>query len=207
MSFFRPHKSKPRQFNYIPRHYDPVKEERELRRKELHGTSTEDDYEDYVPGKYIRTQREAREIARESENKSSTVSKMRNMMIIGGVIVLFALIIMPRIVNFAEMAKEENKAKEAERRRQVAIIEEYENIKGIDNAQELMMSMDDKEAWQRRTNIDGDELIRRQQLEFQVFDIITTEMEGQEQSVIDAALEEALKSPEEWLQKRVAKGN
>lgn len=207
MSFFRPHKSKPRQFNYIPRHYDPVKEERELRRKELHGTSTEDDYEDYVPGKYIRTQREAREIARESENKSSTVSKMRNMMIIGGIVVIFALIIMPRIVNFAEMAKEENKAKEAERRRQVVTIEEYNNIKGIDNAQELMMLKDDMDAWQRRTNIEGDELIRKQQLEFQVFDIITTEMEGQEQSVIDAALEEALKNPEEWLQKRAAKGN
>ena len=63
MSFFRPHKTKPRQFNYIPRHYDPVKEERDRRRRELHGTSTQDDQE-YTPGKYIRTQREARDASR-----------------------------------------------------------------------------------------------------------------------------------------------
>ena len=51
MSIFRPHKTKPRQFNYIPRYYDPVKEERNLRRKQLHGTSSESDGEEYVPGK------------------------------------------------------------------------------------------------------------------------------------------------------------
>ena len=63
MSFFRPHKSKPRQFNYIPRYYDPVKEERDRRRRELHGTSSADE-EPYAPGKYIRTQREARDASR-----------------------------------------------------------------------------------------------------------------------------------------------
>ena len=51
MSIFRPHKTKPRQFNYIPRYYDPVKEERNLRRKQLHGTSSESDNEEYDPGK------------------------------------------------------------------------------------------------------------------------------------------------------------
>ena len=76
MSIFRPHKSKPRQFNYIPRYYDPVKEERNLRRKQLHGTSSESDNEEYVPGKYVRTQREAREATR-NERGSEGMSKIR----------------------------------------------------------------------------------------------------------------------------------
>ena len=64
MSFFRPHKRHPRQFNYVPRYYDPVKEERDRRRRELHGTSSATDDEEYAPGKYIRTQREARDASR-----------------------------------------------------------------------------------------------------------------------------------------------
>ena len=54
MSIFRPHKTKPRQFNYTPRFYDPVKEAFDQRRRELHGTSSETDDLPYSPGDYLR---------------------------------------------------------------------------------------------------------------------------------------------------------
>ena len=106
MSFFRPHKSKPRQFNYIPRHYDPVKEEREQRRKELHGTSSMDDEEEYTPGKYIRTQREAREASRGNDSGMSG-KRIRNLTIIALILGIFGLMVVPRFVKLAEKAKEE----------------------------------------------------------------------------------------------------
>ena len=109
MSIFRPHKTKPRQFNYIPRYYDPVKEERNLRRKQLHGTSTESDNEEYVPGKYVRTQREAREIARE-ERGSEGLSKIRGLIVVTVVIALGVMWLMPHIMNFVIAANEEKMA-------------------------------------------------------------------------------------------------
>lgn len=100
MSFFRPHKSKPRQFNYIPRHYDPVKEERDRRRKELHGTSAMDD-EPYTPGKYIRTQREARDAAGGDRSSFTGVGRI----LIIGVLMLVAIrFFLPHFVSFAERA-------------------------------------------------------------------------------------------------------
>lgn len=151
MSFFKPHKSKPRQFTYIPRHYDAVKEEREQRRKELHGTSSEDDAVEYTPGRYIRTQREARDVARENEANSST-PRIRNMVLMMIIIVLFALIIVPRFVKFFDMARVEKETKQAEMReqqRRMQITEELEGIDGIDNPKELMQALDEKDAWQR----------------------------------------------------------
>ena len=59
MGLFSPPKKRPNQFNYIPRYYDPEKERREARRRELRGESSGDDTP-YTPGKYIRTVREAR---------------------------------------------------------------------------------------------------------------------------------------------------
>lgn len=103
MSFFRPHKTKPRQFNYIPRHYDPVKEERDRRRRELHGTSTEDD-EAYTPGKYIRTQREARDASRGERTGYEGLGRIA---VIGIVMVLAMLVFIPRFMRFAERANEE----------------------------------------------------------------------------------------------------
>ena len=91
MSIFRPHKSKPRQFNYIPRFYDPVKEQREQRRRELHGTSSSDDDMPYTPGRYIRTQREAREVARE-ESSGAAMSRMR-LLILAVVLVVVAMML------------------------------------------------------------------------------------------------------------------
>ena len=103
MSFFRPHKTKPRQFNYIPRHYDPVKEERDRRRRELHGTSTQDDQE-YTPGKYIRTQREARDASRGERTGYEGLGRIAAIAI---VMVLAMLIFIPRFMRFVERANEE----------------------------------------------------------------------------------------------------
>ncbi len=109
MSIFRPHKTKPRQFNYIPRYYDPVKEERNLRRKQLHGTSSESDNEEYVPGRYVRTQREAREATR-SERGSEGMSKIRGLVVVTVVIALGIMWLLPRIMNFVIAANEEKMA-------------------------------------------------------------------------------------------------
>ena len=103
MSFFRPHKRNPRQFNYIPRYYDPVKEERDRRRRELHGTSAQDD-EPYTPGKYIRTQREARDASRGENN---AMAGMVRLLLIAVVLGFAMLIFLPRFVRFAERAQEE----------------------------------------------------------------------------------------------------
>ena len=109
MSIFRPTKTKPRQFNYFPRYYDPVKEERNQRRKILHGTSSESDNEEYTPGKYVRTQREARDAARESA-RSAGGSKLRGLVIITAAIALGMLWLLPRIMDFVVAASEEKEA-------------------------------------------------------------------------------------------------
>ena len=108
MSIFRPHKTKPRQFNYIPRYYDPVLNERNERRKQLHGTSKENDDQEYTPGKYIRTQREARDASRESE-RGAGLSKLRGLVIIAIVIGLGMLWLLPRIMDFVIMADAEKR--------------------------------------------------------------------------------------------------
>lgn len=201
MSFFRPHKTKPRQFNYIPRHYDPVKEEREQRRKELHGTSSEDDMEEYVPGKYIRTQREARDAARENESNSSS-TKIRNMAIMAVMLGIFTLVIVPRFVKFFEMAREEQEAnKEAEEamRRRMIITETIEEIEEIDDKQQFMQLRDEMEAWQHQSgNITFDEEQERD-LNFEIFNIISERMNSDDSEAINAAYQEAIKNPEQWL--------
>ena len=103
MSFFRPHRSKPRQFNYIPRYYDPVKEEREHRRRELHGTSSNDN-EPYTPGRYIRTQREARDASRGERTGYEGLGRIAAIAI---VMVLAMLLFIPRFMRFVERANEE----------------------------------------------------------------------------------------------------
>ena len=135
MSIFRPHKSKPRQFNYIPRFYDPVKEQREQRRRELHGTSSSDDEVPYTPGRYIRTQREAREVARE-ESSGSIMARMR-MLILGVVLVVVAMmLLLPRFMRFVEAANYEKMAvpqttqsyDETEQSGSIILHEQYEDI-------------------------------------------------------------------------------
>lgn len=106
MSFFRPHKSKPRQFNYIPRYYDPVKEERDRRRRELHGTSSADE-EPYAPGKYIRTQREARDASRADNGGFAGLGRI---VVIAIALVVAILMFYPRFMRFVERANEEKMA-------------------------------------------------------------------------------------------------
>lgn len=102
MGLFSPPKKRPNQFNYIPRYYDPEKERREARRRELRGESSSDDTP-YTPGKYIRTVREAR-AERKAQQKQSNGTP-RAMIVFGiviAVIVIYMLI--PRIVNIITMA-------------------------------------------------------------------------------------------------------
>ena len=204
MSFFRPHKTKPRQFNYIPRHYDPVKEEREQRRRELHGTSTEDDEQEYVPGKYIRTQREARDAAREGENATRN-TKIRNTAIMAVMICLFALIIVPRFVDFFYMARDEKEASMEEqemKRKHLEFIEYIEGVDGIENPKQLMLSIDEKEAWQRRNANISFEGEQDRDLKFEIFTIISEDMADADSEAINAEYQKAMKDPEQWLKDR-----
>ena len=160
MSIFRPHKTKPRQFNYIPRYYDPVKEERNLRRKQLHGTSTESDNEEYVPGKYVRTQREAREIARE-ERGSEGLSKIRGLIVVTVVIALGVMWLMPHIMNFVIAANEEKQAANGTQPKSGEeivtpldwVIKEsidIENMEGIETLNDEMIDELEKSEWRNK---------------------------------------------------------
>lgn len=102
MGLFSPPKKRPNQFNYIPRYYDPEKERREARRRELRGESSSDNTP-YTPGKYIRTVREAR-AERKAQQKQSNGTP-RALIAFGiaiAVIVIYMLI--PRIVNVITLA-------------------------------------------------------------------------------------------------------
>ena len=102
MSIFRPHKTKPRQFNYIPRFYDPEKERREARRRELRGESS-DDNTPYTPGKYVRTVRQAR--AERKEQQKNDRKTPRTVLFFGvAIIIIIAYMLVPRVVNIITMA-------------------------------------------------------------------------------------------------------
>lgn len=104
MGLFTPVKKHANKFRYIPRYYDPEKERREQRRKELHGTSSEQEGQEYQPGQYIRTQREARRVAQSSNSVGrKTPSMMFLMLIAVAVVVLYMLY--PRIVEAFSTAR------------------------------------------------------------------------------------------------------
>ncbi len=92
---FTPFKRHANRFNYTPRYYDPDKEAREQRRAELFGQRADDG--DYVPGKYIRTQREARSVRRNAA-ASRSQGKLWLMVLAAVVLVLFVFLVYPRIV-------------------------------------------------------------------------------------------------------------
>jgi hypothetical protein len=109
MGFFSPHKRHANKFNYVPRYYDPAKEEREMRRAELRGERRDDqgDSGEYEPGKYIRAKREAREARMIQEKKQKRSDKKMNMWVMGlGLIllVIFIYVLVPRIGAIFEMA-------------------------------------------------------------------------------------------------------
>lgn len=66
---------KPREFNYKPRYYDPIAEEREQRRKEVLGEEAEQVQEEadgqYHPGQYVRELRIRRGIVADRQRSKS----------------------------------------------------------------------------------------------------------------------------------------
>ncbi len=103
---FKPFKRRANEFKYTPRFYDPAKEERDRRRAELRGSRPEgEDMGDYVPGEYIRRQREAREqrLARTKSRKHSS-----SYLVMGiAVVFLIGYLILPRIIDlFMSVGKE-----------------------------------------------------------------------------------------------------
>ena len=102
MGLFSPPKKHANKFNYIPRFYDPEKDRREQRRRELRGQSADDDTP-YAPGKYIRTVREAR-AERKAQQKANSGTP-RALMVFGvAIIIIIAYMLVPRIVNIITMA-------------------------------------------------------------------------------------------------------
>lgn len=94
MGLFTPYKRHANPFTYVPRFFDPEKERREQRRRELTGCTSEDTEENYTPGKYIRSVREAR------EEKGVRKGGTPKMMILAAVVLLAMCVYMlyPRIV-------------------------------------------------------------------------------------------------------------
>ena len=104
MGLFSPVKKHANKFRYIPRYYDPEKERREQRRKELHGTSCEQDGQEYQPGQYIRTQREARRVA-QSSNRGGRKSPSMVIMMLLALAVIIIYMLYPRIVEAFSAAR------------------------------------------------------------------------------------------------------
>ena len=127
MGFFSPHKRHANKFNYIPRYYDPAKEERERRRAELRGERRDvENSGEYEPGKYIRAKREAREARLAQEKKQKNSDKRMNMWVMGlGLILLvvFIYVLVPRIGAIFEMATSDSSSKQVERQ-----MKEYEEF-------------------------------------------------------------------------------
>ncbi|MBQ2026929.1 MAG: hypothetical protein II214_03435 [Alistipes sp.] len=96
MGLFTPVKKHANKFRYIPRYYDPEKERREQRRRELHGTSSQGDGQEYQPGQYIRTQREARRVAQSNKDERKMPSMAIMMLLAVAVIIIYMLY--PRIM-------------------------------------------------------------------------------------------------------------
>ena len=98
MGLFTPVKKHANKFRYIPRYYDPEKERREQRRRELHGTSSEQEGQEYQPGQYIRTQREARRAARGNNEGGRKAPSMWFLMLVATVVIVLYMLY-PRIVD------------------------------------------------------------------------------------------------------------
>lgn len=94
----KPYKRHANRFQYTPRYYDPVREAREQRRAELSGQRLEDADQEYVPGQYIRTQREAR-AARRSRETQEGQARMWKMAVGVALVLLFVSILYPRLVD------------------------------------------------------------------------------------------------------------
>lgn len=86
--------AKPRGFQYVPRYFDPEKDAREHRRRELLGDDacdqgSEGDRKEYKPGQYIGDLRIRRGImANDNRRKSARVNKTRIFMLVAIVLLI-----------------------------------------------------------------------------------------------------------------------
>ena len=95
---FAPFKKHANRFNYIPRYYDPEKEVFDQRRAELYGERSTDAGREYVPGQYIRTQREARAARRANENAGGGQTRILVLCAVAAIVMLFMYRLYPVIV-------------------------------------------------------------------------------------------------------------
>ena len=128
MGLFTPVKKHANKFRYIPRYYDPEKERREQRRKELHGTSSELDNAEYQPGQYIRTQREARQVAQEGRKRQQGGSFMLWMLL--SALLLAVFVLYPRI---AEMFSKIQSPQTTQEQREIEEFNPYTPITIVPN--------------------------------------------------------------------------
>lgn len=86
---------KPRQFEYRPRFYDPDKEAREERRRELFGADAAEDIKgEYKPGQYIKRQqlnRQAHPPKRRTEDKIARIIRFTVMGMLALIVLIFFL--------------------------------------------------------------------------------------------------------------------
>ena len=108
MGLFSPYKRHANKFNYIPRYYDPAKEEREQRRAELRGERSDQEGE-YTPGKYIRTQCEARE-ARRADSQARGARSIWKMVLGAALLLLLIAILYPRLADAFLRARQHGSA-------------------------------------------------------------------------------------------------
>ena len=114
MGFFTPFKRRPDGFNYVPRYYDPEKERREQRRRELCGESSEDTGREYEVGQYLRTQREARAARREGRQGRKGIMSELVLFAAIAILILFVLILYPRIADAFAKASRSGAAAQSE---------------------------------------------------------------------------------------------
>ena len=132
MGLFSPVKKHANKFRYIPRYYDPEKERREQRRKELCGVSSDDDGE-YTPGKYIRTQREARKAAEDERNNSKRkVPSMLFLLLIAAVAIVLYMVY-PSVIEAFSSDKKQTKAERLQKNEEEAWPHRYTEITVVPN--------------------------------------------------------------------------
>lgn len=112
MGLFSPYKRHANRFNYIPRFFDPEKERREQRRAELRGERSDQGGEEYTPGQYIRTQREAR-AARRGAAEDQRNRSVWKLVLGAAVLLLIIALLYPRLAAIFIQAKQNAATKQA----------------------------------------------------------------------------------------------
>ncbi len=98
MGWFTPYKRKANEFKYTPRYFDPDKERRDRRRRELCGEGVADTDKEYEVGQYIRTQRAARAEARAARQGRRGKGSSFVLFVGAALILVLVYMLYPRIV-------------------------------------------------------------------------------------------------------------